>query len=111
MADLTVELRAWSNDTWARLGVDPQAAAGAVIAAWRGGHFKSLQLGGLTAEEAIALERPALTDVREQLRSRLARQAGRHTASGCTHQRTPARRPIPVAAATAATCGSLRGGH
>ena len=46
LADLTVELRAWPSGTWARLGLDPQAAAGAVIAAWRGGHVKGLQLGG-----------------------------------------------------------------
>ena len=77
VADLTCELRAWPADTWASLGVDPQAAAGAVIAAWRGGHVKGLQLGGLTAEEALALERPAMTYVREQLRQRLARQVWR----------------------------------
>jgi hypothetical protein len=34
VADLTVELRAWPTDTWAKLDVDPQTAAGAVIAAW-----------------------------------------------------------------------------
>jgi hypothetical protein len=56
--------------------VDPQAAAGAVIAAWRGGHLNGLQLGGLTDEETMALERPAMTYVREQLRQRLARQVG-----------------------------------
>jgi hypothetical protein len=32
LADLAVQLRAWPYDTWARLGVDPQAAASAVIA-------------------------------------------------------------------------------
>jgi hypothetical protein len=53
VADLTVE-RAWPTDAWASLGVDPQAAAGAVIAAWRGGHLMGLQLGGLTAAEAMA---------------------------------------------------------
>ena len=72
-ADLTVELRAWPIDTWARLDVDPQAAA-AVIAAWGGGHVKGFRLGGLTAEEAVALERPAMTYVREQLRQRLGQQ-------------------------------------
>ena len=59
LPDLTVELRAWPSDTWAKLDVDPQAAAGGVIAAWRGGHVKGLRLGELTAEEALALERPA----------------------------------------------------
>jgi hypothetical protein len=38
---------------------------------------RGLQLGVLTAEEALALERPAMTYVREQLRQRLGRQIGR----------------------------------
>jgi hypothetical protein len=76
LPDLTVELRAWPYGTWATLGVYPQAAAGAVIAAWRRGDLTGLRLGGLTAEEALALERPAMTYVREQLRQRLARQVG-----------------------------------
>jgi hypothetical protein len=76
LADLTCELRAWPYGTWASLGVDVQAAAGAVIAAWQKGHFKGLQHGGLTAEEASALERPAMTYVREQVRPRLAHQVG-----------------------------------
>jgi hypothetical protein len=33
LADLTVELRAWPTDTWAKVGIDPQAAVRAVIAA------------------------------------------------------------------------------
>ena len=77
LADLTVELRAWPTDTWAKLGVDPWAAAGAVVAAWRRGDLTGLRLGGLTGEEALALERPAMAYVREQLRGRLARQIGR----------------------------------
>lgn len=35
LADLTVELRAWPYGTWSRLGVDPQAAASAVVVAGR----------------------------------------------------------------------------
>jgi hypothetical protein len=77
VADLTVELRAWPADTWAKVGVDPQTAAGAVITAWRHGQLNGLRLGGLTGEEALALERPAMTYVREQLRDRLAHQVGR----------------------------------
>jgi len=77
LTDLAVELRAWPSGTWATLDLDPQATAGAIIAAWRGGQVKGLQLGGLTAEEALALERPAMTYVREQLRERLARQLRR----------------------------------
>jgi hypothetical protein len=76
LADLTVELRAWPTDTWAKVGVDPQAAAGAVVAGWQRGDLPDLRLGGLTAEEALALGRPAMTYVREQLRGRLARQVG-----------------------------------
>jgi hypothetical protein len=74
LPDLTVELRAWPHGTWATLGVDAQAVAGAVIAAWHGGHVKGLLLGGLTTEEALALERPAMTYVRGQLRDRLSSQ-------------------------------------
>ena len=74
LADLTVELRAWPTDTWAMLDVDPQAAAGAVVAAWGRGHLTGLRLDGLTAEEALALERPAMTYVRKQLRNRLDQQ-------------------------------------
>jgi hypothetical protein len=77
VADLTCELRAWPADTWATLGVDPEPAAGAVIAAWRRGDLTGLQLGGLTHEEALALERPPMTYVREQLRQRLNHQIGR----------------------------------
>ena len=77
LADLTVELRAWPTDTWAKVGVDPQAAARAVIAGWRSGHLKALRLDGLTAEEALALERPAMTYLRAQLADRLDRRIGR----------------------------------
>jgi hypothetical protein len=77
LADLTVELRAWPTDTWAKLGVDPQVVTHAVVAAWRRGDLNGLRLDGLTGEEALALERPAMTYVREQLRGRLARQVGR----------------------------------
>jgi hypothetical protein len=77
LADLTVELRAWPADTWAKVGVDPQAAARAVIGGWQRGDLPGLQLGGLSDEEALALERPAMTYVRAQLRDRLARQVRR----------------------------------
>jgi hypothetical protein len=77
VADLTVELRAWPADTWAKVGIDPQAAAGAVVAAWQRGDLLGLRLGGLTAEEALALERPAMTYVRAQLADRLQRQLAR----------------------------------
>jgi hypothetical protein len=74
LADLTVELRAWPTDTWNKVGIDPQAAAGAVVASWRRGDLPGLRLGGLTAEQALALERPAMTYVRAQLGDRLGHQ-------------------------------------
>src|SRR5829696_5149813 len=67
VADLTVELRAWPADTWAKVGIDPQAAAGAVIAGLRLGVLTGLDLGRLTAQKDLALERPAMTYVRAQL--------------------------------------------
>jgi hypothetical protein len=77
LADLAVELRAWPADTWPKLGVDPQAAAAAVVAGWRRGDLPGRRLGGLTAQEALALERPAMTYVRAQLADRLGRQLAR----------------------------------
>jgi hypothetical protein len=77
LADLTVELRAWPTDTWTKVGVDPQAAAAAVVAGWQRGDLLGLRLGALTAEEALALERPAMTYVRSQLGDRLQRQLAR----------------------------------
>jgi hypothetical protein len=77
LADLTVELRAWPADTWAKVGIDPQVAARAVVAGWRRGDLPGLRLGGLTGEEVLALERPAMTYVRAQLSDRLQRQLAR----------------------------------
>jgi hypothetical protein len=77
LADLTVELRAWPTDTWAKVGIDPQAAAAAVVAGWQRGDVLGLRLGGLTTEEALALERPAMTYVRAQLGDRLQGQLAR----------------------------------
>jgi hypothetical protein len=77
LPDLMVELRAWPADTWSKVGIDPQAAAGAVVDGWQRGDLLGLQLGGLTAEEALAVERPAMTLVRAWLRDRLQRQLAR----------------------------------
>ena len=35
VADLTCELRAWPQDSWAKVGVDPDQVAQAVIACWQ----------------------------------------------------------------------------
>jgi hypothetical protein len=45
LADLTVELRAWPADTWTKVGIDPQAAAGAVVAGWQRGDLLGLRPG------------------------------------------------------------------
>jgi hypothetical protein len=88
VADLTVELRAWPTDTWSKVGIDPQTAAAAVVAGWQRGDLLGLRLGGLTIEEALALERPAMTYVRAQLGDRLqgrlarAYRRWRHPSSG-----------------------------
>jgi hypothetical protein len=72
-----VELRAWPLDTWSKVGIHPQAAALAVISGWERGDLPGRRLGGLTGEEALALERPAMTYVRAQLGDRLGRQLAR----------------------------------
>ena len=88
IADLTVELRAWPADTWTKVGIDPQTAVGAAVAGWQRGDLLGLRLGGLTADEALAMERPAMTLVRAQLGDRLGRQLAqayrrwRHPSSG-----------------------------
>src|ERR687898_507549 len=54
LADLAVELRAWPTDTWRKIGVNPQAAAAAVVAGWRRGDLPGRRLGRLTAEHGLA---------------------------------------------------------
>jgi hypothetical protein len=71
LADLTVELRAWPHDTWAKLGIDPDQVAQAVIGCWPDGEVTGLQVEDLGFEEARSLTRPAMTHVRGQLRGRL----------------------------------------
>jgi hypothetical protein len=77
LVDLTVELRAWPQQTWTAAGISPEAALLAVVDRWRAGQVKGLEFGGVSAEEARALGRPAMAYVREQLRARLAREISR----------------------------------
>jgi hypothetical protein len=77
LTDLTVELRAWPQQTWTAVGVSPEAALWAVVDRWRAGSVKGLELGGVSVEEARALGRPPMGYVREQLRDRLAREISR----------------------------------
>jgi hypothetical protein len=77
VADLTCELRAWPQDTWTRVGVDPDHVARAVIGRWRDGEVSGLQVDDLGLEEARSLTRPAMTYVRAQLRGRLTARLAR----------------------------------
>jgi hypothetical protein len=77
VADLTCELRAWLLDTWAKLGVDSDQVAQAVIGCWQDGEVTGLQIDDLGFEEARSLTRPAMTYVRGQLRGRLTARLAR----------------------------------
>jgi hypothetical protein len=77
LADLSVELRAWPQQTWTAVGISPEVALLAMVDSWRAGHVKGLELGGVSMEEARALGRPAVGYVREQLRDRLAEEVSR----------------------------------
>jgi hypothetical protein len=80
VADLTGELRAWPHDTWAKLGVDPDQVAKAVIGCWQAGEVTGFQVDDLGFEEARSLTRPAMTYVRGRLTARLVASTG----AGCT---------------------------
>jgi hypothetical protein len=77
VADLTVELRAWPQDTWAKVGIDPDQVAQAIVGGWRAGEVAGLQVDDLSFEEARSLTRPAMTYVRGQLRGRLTARLAR----------------------------------
>ena len=77
VADLTGELRAWPHNTWAKLGVDPDQVAQAVIGCWQDGQVTGFQVDDLSFEEARSLTRPAMTYVRGQLRGRLTARLAR----------------------------------
>jgi hypothetical protein len=77
VADLTGELRAWPNDTWTKVGVDPDQVTRAIIGCWQAGEVTGLQIDDLGLEEARSLTRPAMTYVRGQLRGRLTARLAR----------------------------------
>jgi hypothetical protein len=77
VADLTVELRAWPQDTWTAVGVDPDQVAQAVVGCWQDGEVTGLQVDDLSFEEARSLTRPAMTYLRAQLRGRLTARLAR----------------------------------
>jgi hypothetical protein len=77
VADLTGELRARPQDTWPKLGVDPDQVTQAVMGCWQDGEVTGLQIDELGLEEARSLTRPAMTSVRGQLRGRLTARLAR----------------------------------
>jgi hypothetical protein len=100
LADLTVELRAWPTDTWAKVGVDPQAAAGALVAGWQHGDLLGLRLGGLDRRGG-----PSLGAASHDLRARPAQRPARPPAhpgvpAVAAAVQPPAGRLLPVTADT-----------
>jgi len=77
VVDLTGELLAWPTDTWAKLGVDPDQVAHAVVGCWLDGEVTGLQIDDLGLEKARSLTRPAMASVRGQLRGRLIARLAR----------------------------------
>jgi hypothetical protein len=77
LVDLTCELRVWPQDTWAKVSVDPDQVAEAVVGCWQDGEVTGLQVDDLDFEEAHSLTRPAMTYVRGQLRGRLTARLAR----------------------------------
>ena len=77
VVDLTGELRVWPQDTWTKVGVDPDQVAQAVLGCWQDDKVTGLQIDDLNFEEARSLERPAMTYVRGQLRGRLTARLAR----------------------------------
>jgi hypothetical protein len=55
-----------------------------IIAAWRAATSRADTRGGLTVEEALALERPAMTSMRASSASGLPARLARRTGAGCT---------------------------
>jgi hypothetical protein len=77
VADLTAELRAWPQDTWAKVGIDPDQVTEAVVGCWQDDEVSGLQVDDLGFEEARSLTRPAMTFVRGRLRGRLTARIAR----------------------------------
>jgi hypothetical protein len=102
VADLAGELRAWPQDTWAKLGVDPDQVAHAVVSCWQAGEVTGLQVDDLSFEEARSLTRPG-----DDLCPRPAPRPPDHATGSppsalvASHHRPPTQRAVPVAAASA----------
>jgi hypothetical protein len=72
VADLAVELCAWQDTDFARQGIDVDGVAEAVVQLARRGQVRARWYHDLTAWDAKALGRPAMTYARAELRDRLA---------------------------------------
>jgi hypothetical protein len=72
LADLAVELRTWQGTDWATLGVDVEGVAEAVVQLARRGQVRARWYHDLSAWDAKALGRPAMTYARAELRDRVA---------------------------------------
>jgi hypothetical protein len=71
LADLAVELRAWQDTDFAAQGIDIDGVAEAVVQLARRGQVRARWYHDLSAWDAKALGRPAMTYARAELRDRL----------------------------------------
>jgi hypothetical protein len=71
VADLAVELRTWQDTDWRRQGIDVDGVSEAVVQLARHGQVRARWYQGLSAWDAKALGRPAMTYARAELRDRL----------------------------------------
>jgi hypothetical protein len=71
VADLAVELRAWQGADWRALGIDVDGVTDAVVQLARRGQVRARWYHELSAWDAKALGRPAMTYARAELRDRL----------------------------------------
>jgi hypothetical protein len=71
LEDLAVELRAWQDTDWRTQGIDTDGVAEAVVQLARRGQVRACWYHDLSAWDAKALGRPAMTYARAELRDRL----------------------------------------
>jgi len=72
VADLAAELRTWQDTDWRAQGIDVDGVAEAVVQLARRGQVRARWYHELTAWDAKALGRPAMTYARAELRDRLS---------------------------------------
>jgi hypothetical protein len=72
LADLAVELRVWQDTNWRRQGIDIDGVAEAIVQLARRGQVRARWYHELSAWDAKALGRPAMTYARAELRGRVS---------------------------------------